>query len=297
MVKNERIPCWYDLVWRRREGIILRIHSDFIAKSVPIKSNAPILDQYKNDFEFSSFGCEFGKDFGFQNCLRFLGQKRGFYEYLVPTPLIRKKSGKKCHYCDGSGKHYFFEGDKCHYCDGTGDEVVDDFSEAYAVCATINVLFNFMRFPDFETSCSIPQLMDIKTAVIHGPQGSSIGGQYSYDVVRWMEKRGPGVIGEIVYAMQTAWKRMEGRLERFDKLYFSAYLDRSPGWFCTSLPGSACGIHPDGDTSRSIIDKRGYEFSSHNVDSPEQQLVILASLAMLQNLVRRDFYDVSEFRS
>ncbi len=286
MVARNAIPCWYELSWRG-EGIVLRIHQDFVNEVKQFKADAPIVGHYAKEFGFSKFGHKFGENFGFEESLQFLGEANGFLEYTVPTPLVRKNTGKDCLSCDGSGKSGVFEGEECLYCDGEGKKIVYDYTEAFAVSATLTTLFEFMNFPEVETSCSLLQLMSINTVTIKGSHGGSIGGEYSREVVEWMRQRGPGEIPEMVSAMRVVWEKMDGRIMEFYEHSFRANLSNGVGWLCTDLPGDACGLHPSHNAGYGIERGTGYEFSSHNVDSPTQQLVILASLAALHDLVRR----------
>ena len=57
----------------------------------------------------------------------------------------------------------------------------------------------------------------------------------------------------------------------------------------TGVPNSiidyACGLNPSHDH---MDIGQGYEFSCHNTDTPAQQLTLLAGLAALHDLVRKD---------
>lgn len=286
IVTQDAIPCWYELSWRGKQGIVLRIHSDFAGRE-QIPDNAPIIGHYAKEFGFSKFGYKFGENFGFEESLRFLGEVNGFLEYAVPTPLVRKNTGENCSSCNGSGKSEVFEGEECLYCSGEGKDVVYDYAEAFAVSATLTVLFGFMMFPEVETSCSLPQLICVHTVTIKRSHGGSIGGEYSREAVEWMRRCGPGEIPEMVSAMRVVWEKMDGRMMEFYEHSFRANLSNGVGWLCTDLPGDACGLHPSHNASYEIERGRGCEFSSHNVDNPMQQLVILASLAALHDLVRK----------
>ena len=99
----DRIPCWYEVTFRPTMGIVLRIHTDFAKGAKPIPDDAPILECFKQDFDFKSFGGEFGKDFGYENSLKFMDQSGQFLEYHVPACLCRKLSDTKCWKCEGTG--------------------------------------------------------------------------------------------------------------------------------------------------------------------------------------------------
>ena len=88
----------------------------------------------------------------------------------------------------------------------------------------------------------------------------------------------------MVQAMKTAHGYMLGRTESSPR--FRASVDSSNGWLRVDCPGDACQIYPShGDD---IKEGRGYEFACHNVDTPAQQLTLLAGLAALHDRVRKE---------
>jgi len=281
-ILRERVPCWYELLWREQRGIILRIHTDFANSVEPIPINAPIVEYFRRDFGFAKFGRRFGEDFGFENSLEFLGKATEFMEYLIPTPLVRKLTDEVCHFCKGTGWDESRE-DTCLYCNGERNEIKYDYTKVYAVSATLTVLFELMRFPGFETTSTFPQLICIQTETVKGPHGGSLSGEYGQEVVAWLRRREPGEISEMVSAMRIVWEKMDGRMKDFDRLSFNANLSNN-GWLCIDCPGDRCGLNPS-----SSYAKRGdgFKFSCHNTDTPMQQLVLLASLAALHDLVRK----------
>lgn len=52
-----------------------------------------------------------------------------------------------------------------------------------------------------------------------------------------------------------------------------------------NCPGNACGIHPVIHWEEG---ENGYKFSCHNVDTPMQQLTLLAGLATLHDKARQE---------
>jgi hypothetical protein len=240
------------------------------------------------NFGFKTFNGEFGKDLGFEGSLKFLGERDGFQEYLVPTPLVRNLGGD-CPQCEGTGKHEVFEDEKCLSSLGEGKTAVFNYREAYPISASLTVLFDFMRFPEMETSCKLPQLMRFQTVTAAEIQGGNLDGEFSREAVRWMKLVGTGEIDEMVKAMVAVWKKMEGGMKFYDLHSFRAYLSNDQAWLCTDMPGDSCGIHPESSAGLCTSRGEGYEFFSHNSDTPMQQFVVLASLAALNDLIRQDF--------
>jgi hypothetical protein len=51
-----------------------------------------------------------------------------------------------------------------------------------------------------------------------------------------------------------------------------------------SVPGNACGIFPEDNYNWKVGE--GRKFSSHNMDDPGQQIMILVALAILSDMAR-----------
>ena len=284
MLTYESIPCWYELSWKGRDGrpeMLLRIHTDFASRDRAIPPEAPGVSGFIKDFGFKKFRNKLGEDFGFEGSLKYLGTTDGFLEYKIPTPRVKKFSHDPCTRCDGKGWNKEFDRD-CTWCE-KGRMSYYDWDAAFAVSASLTLLFDHIRFPEEETTATIPQLMCVNTVTIKGSHGGSLGGEYSCELAGYLRSRPIGEIPEMDSAMQTAFKRMEGRVPEFDKHSFRAYTQGEVGWLNVSCPGDAAGLHP---ADWNIDNSRGYEFACHNVDQPMQQLVLLASLAALHDLAR-----------
>ena len=147
-----------------------------------------------------------------------------------------------------------------------------------------SALFRFA--PQKETSSSLIQLMTFGTCTIKGQNGSYIGGEFSFPLCRWLGSLGQHeIIPEMIQAMKGAYGRMHGGLRDFDNFYFRAFVNDENGWLNVSCPGDACGIQPaHSGTHRGL----GYEFSCHNVDTPVQQITLLAGLAALHDRARKE---------
>ncbi len=88
--------------------------------------------------------------------------------------------------------------------------------------------------------------------------------------------------------MQTTWAHMFGHGETYALNKMQAFVFDAYGSLMIETPGNACGINADWDCESG----KGYEFSSHNVGSPAQQLSLLVGLATLHDLVRQDTIEV-----
>ena len=118
--------------------------------------------------------------------------------------------------------------------------------------------------------------------------GGSLGGEYSIPFVKWLATLfGTNSIPEMVKAMKIAYNRMLG-LHKFDQFHFLASVDYESGWLNVSCPGNACGLNPIHGAGYDMKRGLGYEFDCHNVDTPMQQITLLAGLAALHDRARKE---------
>jgi hypothetical protein len=291
MLTYERIPCWYELSFRKEKpAIIFRIHKDFIAHTESISQTAPIVMGFMSHFGFKKFSGSLAGNFGFDDSFIFEGIKEDFAEFAVDIPTIKKYSGKKCEECNGSGKDRFLN-DECLRCEGTGKDWFYDWKLASAISASFTTILLWMRFPEKETSSLLPQLMTVFTVTEDEMHGGSLGGAYSVELCNWMrslyvQNKGRYEVAEMTEAMKIVHKKMFGALRFGQEHDLWAKIENDSGWLNVNCPGDACGLHP-GD-SYGPQKKRGYEFACHNVDNPMQQITLLAGLAALHNKARRE---------
>ncbi|MFA5084058.1 MAG: hypothetical protein WC475_01570 [Candidatus Paceibacterota bacterium] len=287
-IRWENIPCWYELSWREKEpAIILRIHQDFITNVKVNLNKAPIVKDFKNEFKFSGFNGDFKRNIGFENVFERRGIKYKFVEFAVKIPKVKILTEKKCGNCKGSGKDEFRQ-DKCLHCEGTGKEDFMDWQAAYAISASFSVFLMLLHSCEKDTSASSPQLMTVKTMTKAEAHGGSLAGDISIPLRQWLCSIGQndnGQIPEMVQAMQIAYDKMLG-LREWHKFSFRASV-RKNGGFVNDCPGDACGLHP---YDWYMEEGKGYEFSCHNVDSPMQQITLLAGLAALCDRARREIF-------
>lgn len=289
-LNRDVIPCWYEMVWRGWEGelpaIILRVHNDFVQSMEPIPDEAPAIAGFKQQFGFAEFCGSFSGNFGFNNSFKRQGEKDGFLEFLVDIPVINKLTGKKCPECRGKRRNPRFTDMECFHCNGTGKEHEMDWKTAYAISASFTLFTAISQYPQIETSCPLPQLLTLYTITRQDMHGGSLGGGYSIPLVKYLVSLGRGAnITAMVHAMKASYQRMIGGRD-YDEHRFRASVDYENGWLNVDCPGDACGLHPSDGSDR--WEGRGYEFSCHNVDSPMQQLTLIAGLAALYEKARRD---------
>jgi hypothetical protein len=81
---------------------------------------------------------------------------------------------------------------------------------------------------------------------------------------------------------------MLGKRDSIVWKYSFRILRLESGGLCIDCPGDACGIHPDTYAEYDIKEGRGYKFTCHNVDTPMQQITLIAGLAALHDCTRKE---------
>ncbi len=204
-------------------------------------------------------------------------------EYMAEIPQIKKKTGKKCADCKGTGKSKYDSDEKCLFCGGSGRQWTIDRKDAYAISASFTIFTRWLEYCEIETSASCPQLLTVQTITEIGTHGGSLSGDISIPMRKWLESLGERVeLLEMTRAMKIAYDRMFG-LRDYDQYSFNAYA--ANGRFIADCPGDRCGLHPSDWYARK---EEGYEFSCHNVDSPVEQITLLAALGALRDRARKE---------
>lgn len=284
LIRN-RLPRWYGLSWRETDpSILLSIHRDFLADFPEIRSDAPELLATMQEFGFSSFDGSFKRGFGFDQCLVLQKSSDESLEFITQLPIIRKETDRQCKDCGGSGRDELRD-DGCLHCEGRGTEREYVWRDAFAISASLNLFCRLACFPTKRTSAAAPQLLTVRLHTAQGMHGGDLNGMYSIPVAEWLRSQPPHTgIPEMVNAMKIAYGHMLGASRVSEYSRFRASIDHQNGWLNVDCPGDGCGLNP----THSPEPGWGYEFSSHNVDSPAQQLTLLAGLAALCDRVRKD---------
>ena len=291
LIQHENIPCWYELSWRDKEkSLVLSVHRDFINNEGNIKSDAPIVAHFMEEFGFKSFSGDFSSDFfGFDQSLKRIGECSEFVDFLAKIPATERKTGKKCEYCHGSGKDRIRYGEKCGHCNGRCYEIANEVGKIQALSASFNLFFSFACLPDKETTSRLPQLIRVSTVIGHNENRFfvGIGGEYSRAICKWLGSYPKNTdIEEMVSAMKSAWgKMMPYRSSRYEYGLMEASLPYGNGWLNIQCPGDRCGLNPLGGY---VKDGEGYDFGDNNVDTTAQQITLLVSLAALHDKARKE---------
>jgi len=288
IITRENKSCWYGLSWQRDPpAIILKIHEKFIeffTGKIKLTLETPIVKRFMDEFNFSSFSGDFAGNFGFNEIFQRRKAEGDFIELIVAVPAVKKEIGK-CESCGGSGSDKI-SGLKCFLCGGSGKKTECDWSAAYAISATFSLLFVALAHTrQLEIKSSPFQLLTLTTATLRDSNGCSLSGKYSIPLVNFLKLFDSDTdIPEIVEAMKEAYGSMFGKSSDYD---FRATI-ASQGQLHISCPGSSCGLNPSFNCSAE--EEQGYDFDSHNVDNPAQQITLLAGLAALCGLARKTGY-------
>ena len=279
------VPCIYELSWDEKEtAIVIRIHEDFISSQGAVPQDAPIVKDFMKTFGFQSFVGDWQEGFGFDGAMQRTGEHDGFMEFLLTVPKIKIITDKDCEHCNGTGQDNNFD-NKCGFCSGGGKEYYIDWEKAHSLSASLNVLFLFTSIAEKETSSSISQLMTLQVCTQHGMNGSELGGEFSYHLCQWLGRFGDQYdLKMVTKVAMSAYDKMLG-LQGYDQHYFRSFTRQTNGRIIIDVPGNACGIHP---THSGWDGNEGCEFASHNVDSPMQQLSLIAGLAALHDMAREE---------
>ena len=279
----DNLPRWYGLSWRGEENaIVVSVDAEVLRGLETHSQDHPWVKDFMKELELENFEGSFAKNFGFDGGLERV-EKGGIVEFVATLPRVFRLLDELCEECKGSGENQIWHEGKCLRCSGSGRKSVHEWKLAFAQSASLNLLLRDLEYPDEEASSDKLQLITVSLLTQRGQNGGSLGGKYSIPLVNWLSQREGYSIDGMVMAMKQAHERMLGE-DRF-RGSFRASVDSAGGWLNVSCPGDACGLNPNHGSVRG--DGKGYEFSSHNVDSPMQQLTLLAGLAALHDEVDR----------
>jgi hypothetical protein len=293
-LKRQDVPCCYELSYDAENFlIIIRVKVEFFDKvdCLPLTLEMPIVAHAQEQFRFDFFCGDLNKDFGFNSCLKRIGEKDGFIEYSVQVPIVREVEDGVCETCEGTGKHLHDESSECYKCEGTGSNYVVKLAKrGNCISATLSLLFSIlnMELGEFEYSDWLPQLFEVDTFLsTPARDGAGIGGVYSRFLIRHFRKVHESCdFSDIVKKMLSAYTRMWQRNNDSSLKYtFRVEIVDYRGVFQIFVPGNACYIFSSSVSGE--IDE-GFDFAGHNVDTVDQQLMILIALACMHDRVKAE---------
>jgi len=315
-IEWENMPCIYEFSFDAKSpAIVVRVHKEFMA-CWPKLEEAPMVACFMQKFGFSGFKTgNNGSDFGFDSAFKRITDDHEFAIFRVEISAVKKVEQKICPLCSGDKKSLFGkcgrcggkglidelcpeclgarkdeEGCDCLYCFGEGKKTYIDRKPLFAISASFNMFFTLASLQaekDKATSCRFPQLILINTITEQNQHGGSLDGTYSAPLTQWLSSFQPNTeILKTTEAMIQVWEKMFGKVDEYDRHNFYAKVAYKNGWLNVSCHGDRCGLHPADSWGPKFGE--GYRFSCHNVDTPAQQITLLAGLAALCDRAKKE---------
>ena len=272
-IDQENMPCIYELSFDAKSpAIVIRAHNEFMDRWPKFLGEAPIVTGLMKQFGFSAFKDGYKGDFGFNSAFKRIADDGEFAVFSAQIPVVQKVAEKVCPLCGGDKKSLF------------------DSKPAFAVSASFTLFFELAGFKMEKheaTPCRFPQLILVNTITQQNSHGGSLDGTYGIPLAKWLSSFPENTeIPEMTEAMVLAWEKMFRKVDEYDRHNFYAKVANENGWLNVSCSGDRCGLHPV--DSWGPKSGRGYKFSCHNVDTPAQQITLLAGLAALCDKAKKE---------
>lgn len=271
----------------KRTELLIKIHQQFIDNNALDLRGSRIASGIIEEFKFENLMQNFGGDIGFDGVIQRVGNEGEFAVFGIEMPKIKWLSDIPCDECHGDGKdHSICEREHCMSCHGLKRKFFYEFGEARKISASLTVIFsalNYYLFHERPTACQLPQLLSIRTITKEGNHGGSLDGEYGISFCRGLERlknQKEIIVERAIEAMKSAHRQMFQDPTCPD-YGFRVIFDGSP-YLIIDCPGDRTGIFP-GDEPYRI--GKGCDFSCHNVDHPDQQLMIIIGLATFHDAV------------
>lgn len=260
---KKSLPTWYELgITADGTSLILSVapgaFSDLKRRLVP---TLPVIQAILSEFKFQAFIPPAEASWGFGPVFQSApAQYPEWITWQCPLPQLTRKNIS-----------------------------VVNWPAAYAVSVSLALTCNALYITDDKSGCDRSQLLecDLGIGKAMGTWNLSVG--ISPDLCRWLANQPHNAHHPaITNVMHNAYGHIYGdtKLDKYTKQKIWA-LTRQPKWINFHTEGDACGLDPCSAMAEQAID-RGYYLSPHNVDSPLQQLVLLAGVAALYQQARQD---------
>lgn len=262
----DEVPAWFDIFTLKNDTHLgIAIHEkahQFVLEM--IKPDAPIVCGLGTKFNLPDFIPPQPEGWGFGKLLKqiTLSAMPNRMVYVVKLPRIFKLSR-------------------------TDKEPRPDWKSAYAISATLNILFMVLNLFEEKVDSEKKQLVMPNLVTDTGLHGGSLEVELSKNFTDWIAKQiDNDTCKYLVHTLMNSYKHMYAKHAHHSVLSeCSAYFDK-PDRVIINCPGDACGLYPE----HSRIDGWGYSLECHNVDGPGQQLTLLMGVAKMHMLARQDGY-------
>jgi len=273
--------------------ILLGVAKNLLDWIINILEKTPVFEQYTKMLGpqgvSSKFLCDTKVPWGFGEVIIPTKSEGEFMEFSMNIPPVEENAGP-CTDCDGSGENKTY-GVECIRCMGGGIEWDLDWQRVTCLSATFSLLSTFLHNPHKDILPRLSknrQLLSVQT--YYSKESSFIGAVLSSSFGSFLRHRSNTDLPYVREATKLAYLKMFPSYARFDERSgYEAYI-RDNGQLIINVPGDACGLFVDG-FSDSLHENAGpMELSCHNVDSPVQQIALLAGLAALSGKARKILY-------
>jgi len=159
---------------------------------------------------------------------------------------------------------------------------------------SLDLLLRAVRYKDISLTEGVPQNLDVRLGLIRGHLNASpIDADMYPPVQAWLADN--DTIKEeraVEKAMKTVfthmWDRSAANLFRHD--FLARWSGRKKLYL--KVPGDACDLSPE--TYVHDDPEFPYRLTPHNVDSPHQQLTLLAGLAKIEEMIAGNYYRLGD---
>jgi len=256
------VPRWYEFGWEggREPAFVIQVDEAVLADCFKDRLRQDVVSHILQSRNLETFEQDPENGFGF-NAARLVtqGVKNGMVEFRLPLPRC---AGETCRI----DRH----------------ERSINWTAMTAVASTLEKFFSRLRFPDTESQSQRPQLAVVELAIVPDRlmHAFPIYGEVSPHFAVWLGKDGERELPEVRDAIRDALNRLTWPAS-YNEFFAKVGED---GRFMMLVTGNCACVHGHHD----FHPGEGYEFSSHNVDTCLQQLSLLAGLAALHGLAKRE---------
>jgi hypothetical protein len=247
-----------------------------------------------DEFEIDAkFNVDVDKPWGFGDVLepydrRDPSGERFSREYVIHIPHIEKDAGS-CPDCNGTKIEA--GGMQCIRCSGTGRETTRDWDCVDRISATFGVLGLILDKPDTRWLAGIhtshKQLLSLQ--MHFGRERAYLGANLSRQFSDYLRGLAKQELPEVKAAIKSVYLHMFPGWARFGDFYFRTQV-LGRGQLTIDIPGNACSLYVDGMDEGLNSYAKPFKLDCHNVDGHHQQLTLLAGLAALCDMARKNLY-------
>jgi hypothetical protein len=277
------IPCCYNLGFQssKEPCLTIDVHEDFIDVMKTKKGLAKInAEKIKKKYGFQRFSLNFYKNFGFDDAFINKGRRGDFIKFLIPIPSILTTTEKECNRCNGLGiDPYLCDDSPCLLCRGTGKESKDNWKPIKKTVLSLFLFTDIARYA-YKDMVNLTFKKQLLSFIVFADTNYNIGGDMSPTFCWHLENIiGRSNLENTQEAMRHTYSHIWGG-ER-DSI-FQAYVEENGFLVLNCLNGGLC---PTGYSQRG---GKGAEFSSNDISTPADILILLSGLFAICEQIRKE---------